>query len=167
VNVAPKPQSGSARRRSVVAAVVGIVAVAALAIVVLLLNRGGSAPGTPGAQATTQQPPAAVSDSAVPTATTAPGGTPKPPSGCANCQLSGDNVVYQVGGTGAKSVRPGTYSGGGPVTDGGLCLWTISSDPEGKRIISQKSVEGPGDLLLRAGTYFRSEGCKPWVWKSA
>jgi hypothetical protein len=178
----PTAESAASGRRSTVAVIVGaIVVLAALAIVaVVLLNRSNHRPGTGeealptvGVTDTPTAPPDTSPPSAAPTGAVASAGAtrspavrttaPKPPPGCPNCQMTGDNIVYHVGGTGPKTARAGTWHG-----DGGTdCLWTISTDPAGVHVISQKQALGPTDLLLRADTYFQSAGCQPWNWVGA
>ena len=177
-----EPEAAGSKRRSTVAVIVGaIVVLAALAIVgVVLLNRNNREPSTgdealPTVEATDTPTPSAEASPPPATPSAAAAGSraprtpaprtsaPKPPTGCQNCQMTGDGVTYLVGGTGPKTARAGTWHG-----DGGKdCLWTISSDPAGTQVISQKQALGPTELLLRPNTYFQSTGCQPWTWVSA
>ncbi len=176
-----EPEAAGSKRRSTVAVIVGaIVVLAALAIVgVVLLNRNNREPSTgdealptieasdtptPSADASPPSTtPSAAASSRAPRTPAPRTSAPKPPTGCQNCQMTGDGVTYLVGGTGPKTARAGTWRG-----DGGTdCLWTISSDPAGTQVISQKQALGPTELLLRPNTYFQSTGCQPWTWVSA
>ena len=176
VNAPTETESGASGRRWTVAAVLGVVVLLAAAsiVVVVLANRDPKPTAIlpPDVESTvdltsTPATPIASGDVAASAGTTsgpAPKTTaPKPPGACANCQMSGDQVIYAVGGTGPKGARAGTWHGAG----GANCIWTIYSDPNGLHIISQKLAEEDTTLLLRSGTYFQSTGCQPWSWVSA
>jgi len=71
--------------------------------------------------------------------------------------------VYPVGGAG---LRPGRYHGDGPLGAGAdaLCQFQISTDDKGEHVVAGKSVSGPTEVILKAGTWFTTNGCKPWRW---
>jgi hypothetical protein len=179
VTAPTEPESGEPRRRSTVAVIIGaIVVLAALAIVaVVLLNRDNRSAGTaqpttettdtatpaPTDEASTAPTPTGDATSAGASRTAAPRTTAaKPPSGCSNCQMTGDNVVYHVGGTGPSTARAGTWHTDGPSRPTDLCYWEAET---GSRTLG-KGVEQGTDVILQAGWQFKSNGCKPWNWVS-
>ena len=69
------------------------------------------------------------------------------------------NGVFEVG----AEVQPGTYTTEGPDDPDLPCTYRVSSDEDGEEIISSEVSEGPGEVTLQAGQYFRSEYCQPWT----
>jgi hypothetical protein len=69
---------------------------------------------------------------------------------------------YLVG----RDVQAGTYRTGGPASaDWPFCYWERDSDASGdlSSIIANDNTEGPEDVTLNAGEYFKTSSCQTWV----
>lgn len=108
------------------------------------------------------QPPEKV-DQPIVTPATAP--TPKAPSRPkAQAEKSISEGGYLVG----TDLAPGTYRAPGAKRGSIImCYWEVrpGGDPDGK--ISAQGLTGsvtePGNVKLRKGDYFKTNGCEPWV----
>lgn len=98
------------------------------------------------------------------TAAAAPATTPakaakKGPPPPAAKTIGGDDLVH-VG----EDVPAGVYRATEPVD--GLCYWLKSKDAEGTQIIDNDiPAGGRPQVTLKAGQWFKSQGCPQWVAK--
>lgn len=66
-----------------------------------------------------------------------------------------------------EDVKPGKYRTAG--AEGGvmmLCYWHTAKTDGDEAIIDQgmvNDVDEPGRVTLKAGQYFKTNGCKPWI----
>lgn len=71
--------------------------------------------------------------------------------------------TYLVG----KDIPAGMYRTLGVLPGSGtqLCIWERAKDDSGSydSFLDSRSGTGPDRVTLRAGEYFRTDGCKPWT----
>jgi uncharacterized protein DUF2510 len=70
-----------------------------------------------------------------------------------------DNGVFEVG----VDVTPGKYTSDGSDDPDLPCTYKVSSDEAGDDIITSEISDGPGNVTLAAGQFFKSEYCKTWT----